>query len=325
MVWACSCSLGSPLWSAASCYKKIVRNHRNPILGAILLTGVNLTGACSSSDGSDLANADDSGVGGDSATLADGSTGSDGGPGRPDGGGGDATSSGGDASKPACKYTAHKTGLSAFQQVGGLAFHVYAPSTYDRNVAHTVVVIMHGQDSDGTGELASLWQPIADSAQLVLVAPKGSSAATDPVTYPNGANWATADLNHVQDLVSEIDDCYDVDVKKHILWGFSEGGFYGYLLGIGAATQFSGLAMGGSNTSFARSNGYAPADATWKIPVSHVQGTTDPNGTTQPIQDKADFEAAGHVFTLYQPVQGHTITAAQVLAQYNDLKGSSSP
>jgi hypothetical protein len=43
------------------------------------------------------------------------------------------------------------------------------------------------------------------------------------------------------------------------------------------------------------------------------------------LQDKADFEAAGHTFTLYQPNQGHTITPAQVLAQYNDLKGSSSP
>jgi hypothetical protein len=97
------------------------------------------------------------------------------------------------------------------------------------------------------------------------------------------------------------------------------------LLGIAAADRFSGLAMGGSNTSFARQNGYAPADSQWKIPVSHVQGTSDPNGMSQTLQDKSDFEAAGHVFTLYQPNQGHTITAAQVLAQYNDLKASLSP
>jgi len=230
-----------------------------------------------------------------------------------------------DADTSGCKYAAHKTGLSAFQQAGGLAFHVYAASNYDPKVAHTVVVLLHGQDSDGTAELAALWQPIADTSPLVLVAPKGSRPATDPATYPNGANWATADLNHVVDLVAEIDACYAVDPKKHILWGFSEGCFYGYLLGIGSAKTFSGLAMGGANTSFARQSGYAPADASWKIPVSHVQGTTDPNGMTQPLQDKADFEAAGHVFTLYQPVQGHTITPAQVLAQYNDLKASSSP
>jgi predicted esterase len=129
----------------------------------------------------------------------------------------------------------------------------------------------------------------------------------------------------VQDLVSDLDACYNVNPRKHILWGFSEGAFYGYLLGIGAANQFSGLAMGGANTSFSRSYGYPPSAEEWHIPVSHVQGTTDPNGETQPVQDKADFEAAGSVFTLYQPVQGHTITVAEVQQQYDDLEASESP
>lgn len=224
-----------------------------------------------------------------------------------------------------CKYAMSKTGLNAFQQAGGLAFHVYAPSSYDPKVPHTMVVIMHGQDSDGTGELTALWQPIADSNQLVLLAPKGSRAATNPMMYPNGANWATADLNSIQDLIPEVDACYNIDPKKHILWGFSEGTFYGYLLGIGASTMFSGLAMGGADTSFARGAGYAPSMVGWKIPVSHVAGTMDPNTTGQILQDQKEFQAAGCTFTLYQPVQGHTITPAQVLAQYNDLKASSSP
>lgn len=278
--------------------------------------------ACSSSDDALT------GGGGSSGGGTDGGGDTDGGnvdPPGTDGGGGTDAPVNVDADKSGCKYTAHKTGLSAFQQTGGLAFHVYAPSTYDKSVAHTVVVVMHGQDSDGTAEFTALWQPIADAEQLVVLIPKGSRPATDPATYPNGANWAVDDLNHIQDLMDEIDGCYTVNPKKHILWGFSEGCFYGYLLGIAAANQFSGLAMGGANTSFSRQNGYAPADAPWKIPVSHVQGTTDPNGMAQVTQDKADFEAAGHVFTLYQPNQGHTITAAQVLAQYNDLKGSTSP
>jgi poly(3-hydroxybutyrate) depolymerase len=298
---------------------------------AALLVSLAEVAACSDSDPAGTGPGGD-GIGGPGGGGADGAAQADA-PGSTDGGGGgndagppsDGSSVVPDANKSACKYQAHKTGLTAFQQAGGLAFHVYAPTSYDPNVAHTVVVILHGQDSDGTGELAALWQPIADASALVLVAPKGSRPATDPATYPNGANWATDDLNHIVDLVAEMDACYTVDAKKHILWGFSEGCFYGYLLGIGSANTFSGLAMGGANTSFARQSGYAPADAAWKIPVSHVQGTTDPNGMTQTLQDKTDFEAAGHVFTLYQPVQGHTITPDQVLAQYNDLKASSSP
>jgi poly(3-hydroxybutyrate) depolymerase len=235
--------------------------------------------------------------------------------------GGSGPSNGSD--KPGCKYTAHKTGLTQFQQAGGLSFNVYAPASYDSNVGHGVVVIMHGQDSNGVPELEGLWKGIANDEGLVLLAPKGSRPATN--ASPTGANWATADLNKVLELMTEIDDCYNVLTKKHLLWGFSEGGFYGYLLGIGAAEAFSGLAMGGANTSFARQSGYEPASATWKIPVSHVHGTQDFNPISATYQDRTDFQAAGHVFTLHEHPGGHSITAAQVRQQYDDLKASVSP
>jgi hypothetical protein len=238
-------------------------------------------------------------------------------------GGGTGPSTGPD--KPSCKYTAHKTGLTQLQQAGGLSFNVYAPASYDKQVGHTVVVIMHGQDSNGVPELNALWKPIADTAgeSLVLVAPKGSRAATNG--DPTVGNWATADLNEVQTIMGLVDDCYNVFPKKHILWGFSEGAFYGYLLGIGAADAFSGLAMGGANTSFARQNGYPPSAATWKVPVSDVHGDMDMNAISLTLQDRTDFQAAGHVFTLHEHPGGHSITAAQVRAQYDDLIGSTSP
>ena len=229
------------------------------------------------------------------------------------------------ASKPNCKYQAHKTGLTQLQQADGLSFNVYAPMTYDANVGHTVVVIMHGQDSNGVPELNAFWKSIADNPQdhLVLVAPKGSRAATNGDA--NAGNWATADLDKVLAIMMLVDDCYDVFPNKHILWGFSEGTFYGYLLGIGAADRFSGLAMGGANTSFARQNGYPPSAATWKIPVSDVHGTADPNPISLTYQDRTDFQALGHVFTLHEHTGGHTISAAQVVSQYDDVKASSSP
>ena len=262
------------------------------------------------------------GLAGDGGAEGGSTAGTDGGPGPGKDGGTPSTGS----SKPNCKYTAHKTGLTQLQQAGGLSFNVYAPTSYDPAVGHTVVVLMHGQDSNGVPELTALWKPIADdpTQQLVLVAPKGSRASTT-AGDTTGANWATSDLDKVLALMTEIDDCYDVFPKKHILWGFSEGCFYGYLLGIGAADSFSGLAMGGANTSFARSSGYQPSSATWKIPVSHVHGTMDQNLISLTYQDKADFIAAGHVFTLHEHPGGHTISAAQVRMQYDDLAASTSP
>ncbi len=225
--------------------------------------------------------------------------------------------------KPNCKYQAHKTGLTALQQAGGLSFSVYAPSNYDPQVGHTVVVLMHGQDSNGVPELNALWKPIADQEQLVLVAPKGSRPSTNGDATVG--NWATADLNRVLALMTEVDDCYDVFPKKHILWGFSAGTFYGYLLGLGAAERFSGLAMGGANTSFARQNGVSPASAKWKIPVSHVHGVQDMNPISVTYQDRTDFQGRGHVFTLHEHPGGHSITAAQVRSQFDDLRASSAP
>ncbi len=250
-------------------------------------------------------------------TLPDGGTAA----GPKDGGGGTSPSNGSD--KPSCKYTAHKTGLTPLQQAGGLSFHVYAPASYDKNVGHAVVLLMHGQDSNGVPELQALWQSIADEEGLVLIAPKGSRPATNGST--TGGNWATADLNKVQDILTDVDDCYNVLTKKHILWGFSAGAFYGYLLGTGAATLFSGLAMGGANTSFARQNGFPPSSAPWKIPVSHVHGAQDFNPISVTYQDRTDFQAAGHVFTLHEHAGGHSINAAQVRQQYDDLKASVSP
>jgi poly(3-hydroxybutyrate) depolymerase len=227
--------------------------------------------------------------------------------------------------KPNCKYTAHQTGLTPHQQAGGLSYNVYAPASYDPKVGHSVIVIMHGQDSNGVPELNALWKPIADIAKenLVLVAAKGSRPATNG--NATVGNWATADLDKVLGLMTEVDDCYNVFPKKHILWGFSEGTFYGYLLGIGGADRFSGLAMGGANTSFARSNGYPPSASTWTIPVSHVHGVMDQNAISLTYQDRTDFQAAGHIFTLHEHPGGHSITPAQVRLQYDDLSASSSP
>jgi hypothetical protein len=117
-----------------------------------------------------------------SSTSSSGSGSSSGDPGGTDGGGTTSSSggsSGGSSGSPttgptgSCTAQAHKTGLTAFTHANGLKYSTYAPSTYDKNVGHTVVVLMHGQDSDGVPELNALWKPIADSDDLVLVAPRG--------------------------------------------------------------------------------------------------------------------------------------------------------
>lgn len=292
--------------------------------------------ACSGADATSL-----SSTGGTASSSGDGSSGDV----PPEDGGASTSSSGGGSTSSASSASSssggpgpstgpngtcaiagqtHKTGLtSGLAHANGLKFSVYAPASYDKNVGHTVVVLMHGQDSDGVPELNALWKPLADSDQLVLVAPRGSRPST--TGNANVGNWAVADLEKVLEVMTAVDGCYNVFTKKHVLWGFSAGTFYGYLLGIAAADRFSGLAMGGANTSFARQNGYAPAQSVWKLPVSHVHGKLDQNPISLTYQDKTDFTAAGHVFTLHEHAGGHSITPDQVKMQWNDLKASSAP
>jgi poly(3-hydroxybutyrate) depolymerase len=294
------------------------------IRGAILLGSViALVAGCSNDESAGaLRGGDNRGPGTDPETTTPAATTEDAGTSSPEGGA-PAVSPTTGANKTDCKYVAHETGLHPHQQAGGLSFNLYAPTSYDRNVGHVAVIILHGQDSNGVPELNAFWKAIADREQLVVIAPKGSRPATNGSA--TGANWDTPDLALVLKLMTEIDGCYNVFTKKHILWGFSEGGFYGYLLGIRDTDRFSGLAMGGANTGFARRNGYAPSRSKWKVPVSHVHGVKDFNPIALTRQDAADFTAAGHVFTLHEHDGGHTISAAQVRTQYDDLVGSLSP
>jgi len=51
----------------------------------------------------------------------------------------------------------------------------------------------------------------------------------------------------------------------------------------------------------------------------------DQNPISLTYQDRTDFQAAGHVFTLHEHTGGHSITPVQVRSQYDDLSASSSP
>lgn len=171
-------------------YRLGMRSSALPALAALVVFG------CSSEDSSLTGARTSPGV--DSGTSSSGDGGADGGP-TPGSDGGPAPGKDGGtpatgSNKPNCKYTAHKTGMSSLQQAGGLSFTVYTPTSYDPQVGHTVVVLMHGQDSNGVPELTALWKPIADdpAQHLVLVAPKGSRPATNGDA--TAGNWATADL-----------------------------------------------------------------------------------------------------------------------------------
>jgi poly(3-hydroxybutyrate) depolymerase len=274
------------------------------------------SGSSSGNSSSSSSGSSSGGASGSSSSGAGGSSSSSGAMGSSSSSG--ATTSGGTGpDKPNCKYTAHKTGQESL--TGALPFTTYVPANYDRNKGHTVVVILHGFGGDGVGELNAFWKAIADREELVLVAPKA-------VTIVQGAAaWRQADEPKVLSVMDDVDNCYNVNPKKHLLWGFSMGGNYGYLYGLRNANRFMGLAMGGALSYLGQLSPPGPGQVAWKIPFSHVHGTNDMTPINGVRMEAAGYRQAGHTFNLLEHNNGHSISAEQVEKQWNDLKGSSSP
>jgi predicted esterase len=257
-----------------------------------------------------------SGQGGSSGLGSSGMASSSGGSSGIPEGPGDSTGPGASG----CAFGAHATGTQLLQKPGGLAFTTYAPANYDKNVGHPMVVIMHGAGLDGSGELRSLWQEIADRDQLVLVAPQGSATAQGARIWNKGS-----DAPQVLATMTELDKCYNIFKRKHFLWGFSDGGYMVYQIGIQSTKRFAGLAPAGCNTANAQNIGLTPASCQWKIPISHSHGQTERSPIEQARRERDQFVALGHVFSLNEHPGGHSIRKEFVDKQWADLKSAVAP
>jgi poly(3-hydroxybutyrate) depolymerase len=213
----------------------------------------------------------------------------------------------------------HKKGLT--QRTAMNAYLAYVPASYDMNKPTPMVVALHGAGDTASNYFQAIWKANADTRGFIVIVPEASSA------YMSGFTWLGGDDDTIAAALADVQTCYSVDAKRVILDGFSAGGTMAYFVGLSRAQLFSGIGVGASTLGSGEYiNGTSLLPAPWKVPVSHFHGDSDPNfPSAQALAGINKLKAAGHTTYWHPFTGGHTTSAPDALARYDDLKTSTAP
>jgi len=115
---------------------------------------------------------------------------------------------------------------------GGVS--LYVPETYDPATPAPLVVALHGGSGHGRAFLWS-WLRDARAHGAILISPTAG-----------GGTWALTgsdvDSPHLAHLVAQVSGRWNVDPRRRLLTGMSDGGTFAYVSGLDAASPFTHLA-----------------------------------------------------------------------------------
>ena len=113
-------------------------------------------------------------------------------------------------------------------------FSLYVPEYYTPDRAWPLVMALHGGSGNGRGFLWS-WLRDARSHGAILVAPTA-----------NGPTWALmgedADTPNLARIVDRLRERWNIDSKRLLLTGMSDGGTFCYVTGLESTSPFTHLA-----------------------------------------------------------------------------------
>jgi phospholipase/carboxylesterase len=145
-------------------------------------------------------------------------------------------------------------------------FSLYVPEYYTPDRAWPLVMALHGGNGNGRG---FLWRWLRDARSLgaILVAPTAL-----------GATWALmgedADTANLARILDSVRSRFNIDSKKLLLTGMSDGGTFSYVTGLEAASPFTHLAPVAA-TFHPLMAQIADADRLRGLPIHIVHGALD--------------------------------------------------
>ncbi len=152
---------------------------------------------------------------------------------------------------------------------------LYVPANYTGNSAVPLVFNFHGytftaNDQMGNGD----FRTIADTAGFIIVHPQGTLFNGN--THWSVGGWTTGstadDVGFTESLLDSLTSEYNIDLTKVYSTGFSNGGFFSFLLACQLSHKFAAVAsVGGSMTPLIYNN----CNPTHPTPILQVHGTDD--------------------------------------------------
>lgn len=112
----------------------------------------------------------------------------------------------------------------------------FLPPDLDPSEPVPLIVALHGYGSNAD-DIASLWRPLAAEAGAILIAPQAVTPAR------RGFNWGV--IEQAQYLIlkamEEAQHKHNIDAKRIILTGFSQGGSMSFTVGLRHPEKFAGV------------------------------------------------------------------------------------
>ena len=138
------------------------------------------------------------------------------------------------------------------------SMNVYAPKNIEKG--RPLIIQMHGMNQDANYQQnAAKWEPIADTARIVVVFPNGENKAWDIS--------GDKDINFLKAIINEMYQKYGIDKNRVYVSGFSMGGMMSYHAANKMGDMIAAIApvSGGGGVN-------SPKRA---MPIMHTHGTTD--------------------------------------------------
>jgi phospholipase/carboxylesterase len=146
-------------------------------------------------------------------------------------------------------------------------FSLYVPEDYDPARAWAVVVALHGGSGNGGAFLWS-WLREARTRGFILLAPTAQ-----------GPTWSLMepdlDSDNINRMLDELGGRWNLDPKRLLLTGMSDGGTYAYVIGLRAGCRFTHLAPIAAAFHPMLMMTLADADRVRGLPIHIVHGALD--------------------------------------------------
>lgn len=153
-------------------------------------------------------------------------------------------------------------------------YRLYVPAIYTGSSARPLILNLHGYTSNAfQQQYYSNFEPIADTANFLMVYPNGTKDGTGTTFWNAGFGASVNDLGFLSNLIDSLDLTYNINLNRVYSTGMSNGGFMSHTLACELSNRITAIA---SVTGGIFTTQYGTlCHPTRPVPVMQIHGTAD--------------------------------------------------